>query len=167
MRRAPGPGTRRPLAVLLAGLVTAPAALLSACSVPREADLTTSDSPAAAVSSAAPAPSSPSPVVEAGASGAPAALSASASPSTSPSPSPPAPRVPPPTPVAVAGYTLNSAASSVGDPLADVKGASAVFGALTTRSVSKGGTPIGLLFLFAVRPQYSTTRRSPPSSCPG
>jgi hypothetical protein len=58
--------------------------------------------------------------------------------------------------VAVPGYTLRVAPGSVGNPLADVRGANQVFGPMTVRSVSKGGTPVGLLFLFPVRPEYSS-----------
>jgi hypothetical protein len=42
----------------------------------------------------------------------------------------------------------------VPNPLEGVKGANEVFGAMTVRSVSRKGTPVGLVFLFAVRPQY-------------
>jgi hypothetical protein len=42
----------------------------------------------------------------------------------------------------------------VPNPLARVKGANEVFGATTVRSVSAKGTPVALVFLFAVRPQY-------------
>jgi hypothetical protein len=42
----------------------------------------------------------------------------------------------------------------VPNPLKGVKGANEVFGAMTVRSVSRKGTPVGLVFLFAVRPQY-------------
>jgi hypothetical protein len=62
----------------------------------------------------------------------------------------------PPTPVAVSGYTLRAAPGSVGNPLADVRGASKVFGPMTVHSVSKGGTRVGLLFLFPVRPEYAS-----------
>jgi hypothetical protein len=93
---------------------------------------------------------SPSPVIEhAVSSGAPAT-----SPSVSPSPSPRPPSEKSPTPVAVAGYSLTAPPGSVANPLAGIKGATDVFGALTIRSVAKGATPVGLLFLFAVRPEY-------------
>jgi hypothetical protein len=42
----------------------------------------------------------------------------------------------------------------VANPLAGVKGAGDVFGPVIVRSVAKGPTPVGLLFLFAVRPEY-------------
>jgi hypothetical protein len=42
----------------------------------------------------------------------------------------------------------------VNDPLDGVPGAREVFGAQTVRAVAKSGTPVGLLFLFAVRPEY-------------
>ena len=57
-------------------------------------------------------------------------------------------------PKAVKGYVLTSAPRSVPNPLAGVKGANELFGAMTVRSVSTRGTPVGLTFLFAVRPQY-------------
>jgi hypothetical protein len=118
---------------------------LAACSIPREADL-------ASGASGAGAPS-PSPSLV-------PAVSVPASPTPTPSASPtPFPtttpaRVRPPTPKAVKGYTLSAAPRSVPNPLAGVKGANEVFGAMTVRSVSAKGTPVGLLFLFAVRPQH-------------
>jgi hypothetical protein len=57
-------------------------------------------------------------------------------------------------PPAVPGYTLSPSPSSVPNPLAGVKGAGEVFGATTVRSVSVSGTPVALVFRFAVRPQY-------------
>jgi hypothetical protein len=57
-------------------------------------------------------------------------------------------------PPAVAGYTLSRAPGSVPNPLSGVKGAGEVFGASTVRAVSAKGTPVGLVFRFAVRPQY-------------
>lgn len=146
MRR---PTARLTLALLLAGLV----APLCACSVPREADV------AGKVTGAAPTPSAapPSPLVESAVSSAAASPSPSASPSPRPRrPRPPARRpVKPPTPVAVKGYSLSAAPPSVADPLAGIPGAKDVFGAQLVRSVAKGGTRIGLLFLFAVRPEYA------------
>jgi hypothetical protein len=136
---------------VLAGLV----APLTACSVPRDADLTAA-SPggrAADVTSGPPRPS-PSPVVERAVSNAAAAPSPSVSPIPSPSPRPQPVRKP--TPVAVAGYSLSAPPGSVANPLAGIKGATEVFGALTVRSVTKGGAPVGLLFLFAVRPEYTS-----------
>jgi hypothetical protein len=62
--------------------------------------------------------------------------------------------VKPPTPKVVEGYVLSAAPRSVPNPLKGVKGAAEVFGATTVRSVSTRGTPVGLVFLFAVRPQY-------------
>jgi hypothetical protein len=62
--------------------------------------------------------------------------------------------VKPPVPKTVKGYTLGSAPGSVPNPLAGVKGAAEVFGATTVRSVTTKGAPVGLVFLFAVRPQY-------------
>ena len=59
-----------------------------------------------------------------------------------------------PAPEAVPGYRLTAAPRGLGDPLAAVRGAGDLFGAATVRSVAQGGTPVGLLFLFAVRPQY-------------
>jgi hypothetical protein len=117
---------------------------LAACSVPREADLTSgANSPSSSLSPALSVPASPTP-----------------SPSASPSPSPSPSRTPtfaplkPPTPKAVKGYTLRSAPRPVPNPLKGVKGANEVFGATTVRSVSTKGRPVALVFLFAVRPQY-------------
>jgi hypothetical protein len=69
-------------------------------------------------------------------------------------PSPSLAPVKPPTPKAVKGYTLGPAPRSVPNPLAGVKGGNEVFGATTVRSVSANGKPVGLVFQFAVRPQY-------------
>jgi len=62
--------------------------------------------------------------------------------------------VKPPSPKAVKGYTLGAPPRSVPNPLAGVKGANEVFGATTVRSISTKGRPVGLVFQFAVRPQY-------------
>jgi hypothetical protein len=124
-----------------AALVVLP---LTACSVPREADLASGGSAVAA---------SPSPSLSLSVSVPPSQTpSPSASPSPIPSPAP-AP-VKPPRPKAVKGYTLGAAPRSVPNPLAGVKGANEVFGATTVRSVSTNGKPVGLVFLFAVRPEY-------------
>jgi hypothetical protein len=141
--------TRRALALLLAAGAVAP---LCACSVPREAD-----SAGAALASRPPTPL-PSPVVEPAAASATSSPSPSATPSQSPKPTPsPTPqRVKPPTPVAVPGYTLSAPPGSVADPLDSIRDATDVFGACTAKSVAKGGTPVGLLYLFAVRPEYMT-----------
>jgi hypothetical protein len=53
----------------------------------------------------------------------------------------------------VPGYTLSAAPRALGDPLAAVRGAGDLFGAVTVKSVAHGDTPVGLLFLFAVRSQ--------------
>jgi hypothetical protein len=122
---------------------------LVACSVPREADVvesrSTADPPSASVS---PSESPSTLIVEVRP--ATATPSASASPVASPKPTP----VKPPVPPEVPGYTLGAAPRSVPNPMTGVKGAADVFGAMTVRSVSRKGAPVGLLFLFAVRPQY-------------
>ena len=51
------------------------------------------------------------------------------------------------------GYTLTAAPRGLGDPLAAVRGAGDLFGAVTVKSVARGDAPVGLLYLFAVRPQ--------------
>jgi hypothetical protein len=142
--------TRRRVALLLVGL----AAPLCACSVPREADV----AGAAASVASKPAAPLPSPAADSAASSASPSPSPSAPPSPSPSPSPSPARQPVrrPTPIAVQGYTLSAPPGSVTNPLDDVPGATDVFGAQTVRSVAKSGTPVGLLFLFAVRPEYSS-----------
>jgi hypothetical protein len=119
---------------------------LVACSVPREADLASgtgapSVSPSPSLSVSVLASPTPSPSVS------PTLLS-------TPSPSPTLAPVRPPHPKAVKGYTLGAPPRSVPNPLAGVKGANEVFGATTVRSVSAKGKPVGLVFLFAVRPQY-------------
>jgi hypothetical protein len=53
----------------------------------------------------------------------------------------------------VPGYRLSAAPRGLGDPLDAVRGAGDLFGAVTVKSVARGDTPVGLLFLFAVRPQ--------------
>ncbi len=115
-------------------------AALAACSVPREADLAPRAGSAAtttASSSSAPSPTlSPTPAPE---------------PTPEPSPSPTPAR--PPVPKKVTGYALTKAPRGLGDPLVAVRGAGDLFGAATVRQVAKGDTPVGLLFLFAVRPQ--------------
>lgn len=138
------------LPVLLAGLV----APLTGCSVPREADFP-AGAAGAATAKAAPSATPPSVVDAAGSSVASPSPSASPTPTPSPAASPALARVKQPTPATVPGYTL-SRAGSVANPLAGVKGASGVFGAMTTRSVAKGTTRVGLLFLFAVRPEYAS-----------
>jgi hypothetical protein len=115
---------------------------LAACSVPREADLGSASAPA----SPSPSPSlvvTPTPTP-----------TPSASPTPTPTPTPTFARVKPPVPPAAAGYRLGPAPADVPNPLAGVKGANEVFGASTVRSVSRRGTPVGLVFRFAVRPQY-------------
>jgi len=62
--------------------------------------------------------------------------------------------VKPPVPRKVPGYTLAGPPRGFGDPRAAVRGAGDLFGAVTVKSVAKGDTPVGLLILFAVRPQY-------------
>jgi hypothetical protein len=140
---------RLTFALLLAGLV----APLCACSVPREADVAGAATGAPSTPSAA----LPSPVIESAVTS--VAPSPSPSASRSPSPSPPRPPAPQqvkaPNPVVVKGYSLSAAPRSVTNPLAGVRGAADVFGASTVRSVAKGGTPVGLLFLFAVRPEHA------------
>ncbi|HVN12189.1 MAG TPA: hypothetical protein VMT69_08845 [Kineosporiaceae bacterium] len=119
---------------------------LAGCSVPREADLPTAN---VAADAATPSPAGPSPT--GGATPSPLSPALTLAPPPSPSPA----QVRAPTPVTVPGYTLVRAPASVGNPLSGVKGAADVFGAQTVRSVRKGDTPVGLLFLFAVRPQYA------------
>lgn len=136
--------------IAVVSLVVGLTAGLAACSVPREADLAAGA--AAGAVPATPLPAAPRPAI------ASATISAtpsppSASPLTTRSASP-SPQVRKPTPAAVPGYTLTSAPASVGNPLSDVKGARDVFGPSVSRSVGKGTSPVGLLFLFAVRPQY-------------
>lgn len=139
---------RRLLALVPLGVL-----VLAACSVPREADLaaggTAGGVPSPAVTSSGPPPA---PVVAAGSIS--SAPSPSASPTPSSTPSPTFAPVKPPVLKAVKGYTLSAAPRSVPNPLAGVKGANDLFGATTVRAVSTKGTPVGLTFLFAVRPQY-------------
>jgi hypothetical protein len=128
-------GARVLAAAVLTGLVTAP---LAACSVPREADLAAAaPSASAAADGAAGASASPAPT-----------------PSETPSPTPSPTSVKPPVPKKVAGYTLRAAPRGLGDPLAAVRGAGDLFAKVTVKSVAQGDTPVGLLFLFAVKPQY-------------
>ena len=120
---------------VVAALIAGP---LAACSVPREADLAASSSPA---STTAPAPTpTPTPTP-------------TASPTPTPTPTPTPVAVKAPTPKAVPGYRLSAAPRGLGDPLEAVRGAGNLFGAATVKSVAKGDTPVGLLFLFAVRPE--------------
>lgn len=135
------------------GLVIGLVAPLSGCSVPRDAE---SPAGAAAAATAKAAPAVPPPPVVESAASSPFQPSPSAPPISTPSftASPPKP-LRPPTPAAVPGHTLSRPPGSVGNPLAGVKGASDVFGAMTVRSVAKGSTSVGLLFLFAVRPEYA------------
>lgn len=122
---------------------------LGACSVPREADLA-----AGVPAKGAPSPSAP-PSVSVAVS-VPASVTPTPSAAPTPTPAPVATAVRPPRPKAVTGYALGTAPRSVPNPLAGVKGANEVFGATTVRSVSTKGKPVGLVFLFAVRPQYLT-----------
>jgi hypothetical protein len=115
------------------GVTALAVALLTACSVPREADLATS-----VPSTSAPAPSATAPSTTA--------------PPPTPTPTPTA--VKPPVPKRVAGYTLKAGPRGLGDPLAAVRGAGDLFAEVSVRSVARGDTPVGLLLLFAVRPQY-------------
>jgi hypothetical protein len=124
----------------LAVVTTLIAGPLAACSVPREADLAASSSPA---STAAPAPTqTPTPTP------APVAVKA---PTPTPTPTPAAVKAP--TPKTLPGYRLSAPPRGLGDPLEAVRGAGDLFGAVTVKTVAKGGTPVGLLFLFAVRPE--------------
>ena len=59
----------------------------------------------------------------------------------------------PPTAKSVPGYSLAAPPRGLGDPLAAVRGAGDLFGAVTVKSVARGNTRVGVLFLFAVRPQ--------------
>jgi len=142
-----------------AGLAAVTAALtgvLAGCSVPREADLagrgSGSNTSAAGSPSAArgtPAASGPAvpvaPVAQGSTGpGVPAA----------PSPSRSAGPVRPPAPVPVKGYHLTAPPGSLGDPLAVARGSRDLFGAGTARSVSKAGTPVGVLLLLALRPGF-------------
>jgi hypothetical protein len=144
-----GPLAHWAVALVVAGL----AAALSACSVPREAELTSTHA-GAATASPVPSPLPPSAVDPATSASLSASPSPSPSPSVAPAPSPKRRPVRPPRPHPVAGYELSTAPRAVANPLADVKGAGDVFGPVTVRSVAKGGTSVGLLFLFAVRPEY-------------
>ena len=141
-------GGRGHVAALAWALAVLPLGVLSlaACSVPREADLAAAASPNGVPSS------SPSLSLDAPAPVSAASVTPSASPV--PRPSPTLAPVKPPVPKAVKGYRLSTAPRSVPNPMARVKGANEVFGATTVRSVSTKGTPVGLVFLFAVRPQY-------------
>jgi hypothetical protein len=119
------------------GLTALTVALLTACSVPREADLA-----ASAPSASAPVPAASTP------------STSPAAPDPTPTPTPTQTPVKPPVPKKVPGYTLKPQPRGVGDPLAAVRGAGDLFAQVTVRSVGKGDTPVGLLMLFAVRPQY-------------
>jgi hypothetical protein len=133
-------------ALAVAALATLPLASLAACSVPREADLATATSQPASSVPAAPAATS-----------APPTGTASPTPSPSPSASPRPVTAPPAR--RVAGYVLSGPPRGLGDPLEAVRGAGDLFGAVTVRSVAQGDTPVGVLFLFAVRPQYLDDQR--------
>ena len=65
----------------------------------------------------------------------------------------PARKVAAPTPKSVPGYSVSAAPRGVGDPMAAARGGGDLFGAATARSVARGATPVGVLFLFAVRPE--------------
>lgn len=143
-----------PVAVALTAV-----AALCGCSVPREADLASSSSTAGSPGASSPGDSATTGSREPSASASPvpgttSATSEAPTPSASPTPSPSPRPVTPPVPAGVKGYALTVAPKAVRNPLGDVKGAGAVFGASTIRSVSKGDAPVGLLFLYAVRPEY-------------
>jgi hypothetical protein len=125
-------------AAALAVAAALAAAPFAACSVPREADLATTGSPA---STTAPTPT-PTPTV-----------TPTPTPSTTATPTPTPTAVKAPTATAIPGYRLSAAPRGLGDPLEAVRGAGNLFGAVTVKSVAKDDTPVGLLFLFAVRPQ--------------
>ena len=152
-------------AVALAATLAA-AACLAGCSVPRERDQggTTAASGAATPGGAGGAVATPSVSAVAsgpGAGAAPAAVSspvAVAAPSPSAVPSPSAAPVRTPVPHQVAGYALTAPPRSLGDPLGVVRGARDLFGAATARSVGKGGAPLGVLMLLALRPEYVGNR---------
>lgn len=130
-------------ALATAALTTA---ALAACSVPREADLAASGSATPSVTTASATPT-PTPVP---------------TPTPTPTPSPtrtPTPKVVAPTAKSVPGYSLTAAPRGLGDPIAAVHGAGDLFGAATVKSVVRGSTPVGVLFLFAVRPQAVGDRR--------
>ena len=145
----------RPLAVAVA-LST----VLAGCSVPRERDASIAASSAAVSAAVSRTPSATGagaePVaVPSAAAAVPSAspsVSRSVSPSVSPSPSPAPVRAP--VPHQVAGYALTAAPRSLGNPLDVVRGARDLFCAGTARSVGKGGTPLGVLLLLALRPEY-------------
>jgi hypothetical protein len=115
------------------------ASTVGACSVPREADLAASATPApsATTPSATPTPT----------------VTATPTPTPTPTPSPTPAAVARPTAKTVPGYTLTGAPRGVGDPMTAIRGARDLFGAATVKSVARGETPVGVLFLFAVRPQ--------------
>jgi hypothetical protein len=79
---------------------------------------------------------------------------AAATPSTRAVPSPSRAPARTPVPHQVAGYALTAPPGSLGDPLDVVRGARDLFGAATARSVGKGGAPVGVLMLLALRPEY-------------
>jgi hypothetical protein len=146
-------------AAVAAAAVTAAAvaaAALAGCSVPREADLLASGSPSSATTPTPMPTPTPTPPPVPTATPAPTPTSPPA-PTATPAPTPtPTPRpraVKAPTAKAVPGYRLSAAPRGLGDPLEAVRGAGDLFGAVTVKSVTKGDTPVGLLFLFAVRPQ--------------
>jgi hypothetical protein len=120
------------------------AATLAACSVPREADLAASGTltPTAATPSASPTPTqTPTPTP-------------TSTPTLTPTPTPTRARVAAaPSAKSVPGYRLTAPPRAVGDPLAAVRGAGDLFDAVTVQSVVRGDTPVGVLFLFAVRSQ--------------
>ena len=122
---------------LAAGALAAGA--LAGCSVPREADLKASSAPSSPTTPAwTPIPS----------------LTPTPTPSPAPTPTPtPTPKVVAPTPKSVPGYSLSAAPRGLSDPMVAVRGAGDLFGAATVRSVARGTSPVGVLFLFAVRPQ--------------
>ena len=54
--------------------------------------------------------------------------------------------------------TWRGAPRSLGDPLAVAHGARDLFGAGTARAVGKSGTPVGVLLLLALRPEFVGNR---------
>jgi hypothetical protein len=133
---------RQSRAAALAAASALATSALAACSVPREADLTASGSPTPSAATMSPTPTlTPTPTPT---------PTPTATPTRTPTPTP---KVVPPTAKRVPGYTLTAAPRRLGDPLAAVRGAGDLFGAATVKSVARGDTPVGVLFLFAVRPQ--------------
>ncbi len=157
--RRPRVGARL-AAVATAALAGVLAGVLAGCSVPREADLAAGGSTSNTSASGSPSAASGTPAASVPA--VPVAPAAQGSPgpevTATVSPSPSAGPVRAPTPVGVKGYDLARAPRSLSDPLAVAHGARDLFGAGTARAVSKSGTPVGVLLLLALRPEFVGNR---------